>query len=269
MHDYVKGIHLVLPGKTVLIQRESDPVVTWRYMEEIGANELISDDDLFNAAVVSFGTFGIIHAFIIETEPIFRLVSQVKRRTLAESLDALYSLDLGSVGFDVTDPSGIPGHVEAMINPYADTTDAVSLRIMQKIPLSDDDIAQIKDTAESFVPEYSGKDLSLSLGTEFLRASQSDAFPEGILDGHQDDIDEDEKRELYGALNDFAILSMMLYGGLREREGYPLELYGDPVSTLTDHFLSSRQHHYNGALFPTWRYANGTAFDLGTPCKTL
>ena len=49
MHDAVRGIHLVLPGRTVFVQRESDPVVTRQYLSEIGADRLISDDNLFNA----------------------------------------------------------------------------------------------------------------------------------------------------------------------------------------------------------------------------
>ena len=41
-------------------------------MAKLGA-ELIRDDDIFNAAVVSFGTFGIIAAVALETAPIYQL----------------------------------------------------------------------------------------------------------------------------------------------------------------------------------------------------
>ena len=42
------------------------------FAAQIGA-ELIRDDDIFNAAVVSFGTFGIIAAVAVETAPIYQL----------------------------------------------------------------------------------------------------------------------------------------------------------------------------------------------------
>ncbi len=47
-------------------------MLTEEFAELIGA-ELIRDDDVFNAAVVSFGTFGIIAAVAVETAPIYQL----------------------------------------------------------------------------------------------------------------------------------------------------------------------------------------------------
>jgi FAD/FMN-containing dehydrogenase len=70
MQDTVKGIHLVLLNETVFLQRASDPVVTDLYRNEIGADRIWSDDDLFAASLVNFGTFGIIHGFLIITEPL-------------------------------------------------------------------------------------------------------------------------------------------------------------------------------------------------------
>ena len=42
------------------------------FVAKIGA-QLIRDDDIFTAAVVSFGAFGIIAAVAVETAPIFQL----------------------------------------------------------------------------------------------------------------------------------------------------------------------------------------------------
>jgi len=47
-------------------------VLSEEFAAKIGA-ELIRDDDIFNAAVVSFGTFGIIVAMAVETAPIYQL----------------------------------------------------------------------------------------------------------------------------------------------------------------------------------------------------
>ena len=52
--------------------RASKPVVNDAFVEQLGAR-LVRDDDIFHAAVVSFGTFGIIVAMAIETAPIYQL----------------------------------------------------------------------------------------------------------------------------------------------------------------------------------------------------
>ena len=51
------------------------PVASDDFVQWLGA-ELIRDDDMFNAAVVSFGSFGFIHGIMLETEPICLLAEQ-------------------------------------------------------------------------------------------------------------------------------------------------------------------------------------------------
>ncbi|MEA2495348.1 MAG: hypothetical protein QOJ29_3259, partial [Thermoleophilaceae bacterium] len=73
MPDFVAGLHIATgSGKTLWIERASKPVLNEEFASKIGA-ELIRDDDIFNAAVVSFGTFGIIAAMAVETAPIYQL----------------------------------------------------------------------------------------------------------------------------------------------------------------------------------------------------
>jgi hypothetical protein len=73
MPDFVAGLHLATGGgQTLWIERKSKPVVNDAFLARIGAR-LIRDDDIFNAAVVSFGTFGIIAAVAVETAPIYQL----------------------------------------------------------------------------------------------------------------------------------------------------------------------------------------------------
>lgn len=73
MPDFVVGIHLATgSGRTLWIEKASKPVLSEEFAVRIGA-ELIRDDDIFNAAVVSFGTFGIIAAVAVETAPIYQL----------------------------------------------------------------------------------------------------------------------------------------------------------------------------------------------------
>src|SRR3954471_3325168 len=73
MPDFVAGLHIATgSGKTLWIERASKPVLNAEFAGKIGA-ELVRDDDIFNAAVVSFGTFGIITAMAVETVPIYQL----------------------------------------------------------------------------------------------------------------------------------------------------------------------------------------------------
>ena len=73
MPDFVVGLHIATGGgRTLWIEKASKPVFNDDFATKIGA-DLIRDDDIFNAAVVSFGTFGIIAAMAIETAPIYQL----------------------------------------------------------------------------------------------------------------------------------------------------------------------------------------------------
>ncbi len=73
MPDFVAGLHIATgSGQTLWIERASRPVLNEEFAAKIGA-ELIRDDDIFNAALVSFGTFGIIAAMAVETDPIYQL----------------------------------------------------------------------------------------------------------------------------------------------------------------------------------------------------
>jgi FAD/FMN-containing dehydrogenase len=73
MPDWVVGLHIATgTGRTLWIERASKPVLNEEFVAKINA-ELIRDDDIFNAAVVSFGTFGIIAAVAVETVPIYQL----------------------------------------------------------------------------------------------------------------------------------------------------------------------------------------------------
>ena len=73
MPDFVVGLHIATgSGRTSWIERASKPVLNQDFATRIGA-DLIRDDEIFNAAVVSFGTFGIIAAVAVETAPIYQL----------------------------------------------------------------------------------------------------------------------------------------------------------------------------------------------------
>ena len=73
MQEMVVGLHLITgPNKHVYLERKSSPVMEPAFAQSMGA-EFIRDDTLFNATLVSLGSFGIIHGIMIETRELFLL----------------------------------------------------------------------------------------------------------------------------------------------------------------------------------------------------
>jgi hypothetical protein len=126
--DFVVGLHLVVgPDRHVWLERASYPVVSDGFIANLGA-EAIRDDDVFNAALVSFGSFGIIHGVMLESVPIFYLQKHREWRPLTPQLkDAMRTLDFSGIPLPGGDSD--PYHFEMVVNPYRDD-DEVFLRIV-------------------------------------------------------------------------------------------------------------------------------------------
>jgi hypothetical protein len=92
--EMVVGIHLIVgPSSQVYLERASYPVVTQKFTDELGA-KLVRDDALFNATLVSFGSFGIIRGLMIEARELFLLHLSRKFRPFDDALEqAITSLD--------------------------------------------------------------------------------------------------------------------------------------------------------------------------------
>jgi hypothetical protein len=136
MQDYVVGIHLIgAAGRHAWLERASRPIVTPAFAALLGA-QLVRDDALFNAAVVSVGSFGVVHAYMLEVEPAYLLEQYVKRIdfSLAMQLIAGGVVDLGPLGL----PPGNerPFHVEFVVDPYhrANGAGGVRARVMYRRP---------------------------------------------------------------------------------------------------------------------------------------
>ena len=118
LHDHIVAIHLVTtPERHVWIERKSRPVMSKAWVEtKLGAKLLRDNDDLFNAAVVSFGSFGIVEAVVIETAPRYRLETRPGQVALDEALwKAIGALDFSAHPF--FQPGGKPYFFQAVINP--------------------------------------------------------------------------------------------------------------------------------------------------------
>ena len=114
--DYVVGLHVIVsPTRHVLLQRASRPVVNQTFATRLGA-ELLTRDDLFNAALVGLGGCGIIHGALIETDDLFLLQMFRRRMPFDAALrTAITTLDFSGLALPKPDR---PFHFEVVINPY-------------------------------------------------------------------------------------------------------------------------------------------------------
>ena len=132
----VVGLHIILgPSRHIWLERASYPVVSDQFVQKLGT-ELIRNDKLFNAALVSFGSFGVIHAAMIETEPIYLLEAHRMKAPLDDGLrKAIRSLDFSEIS--TPDPGVRPYHFDVVINPY-DLDSGVFYTMMYKRAYRDD-----------------------------------------------------------------------------------------------------------------------------------
>lgn len=117
VQDYVVGIHLIVgPDRHVWLERKSAPVVAASLIQNL-ETELIQDDALFSAVLVSFGCFGFIHGVLLETEDLFLLETNMQRVPYNNDLkNAMQTLDFSKLPM----PGGTdrPFHFSVSINPY-------------------------------------------------------------------------------------------------------------------------------------------------------
>jgi hypothetical protein len=112
--DFVVGIQLVTGrGKSLWLERASYPVLNDQFVAKLSA-DMIRDDDVFEAAQVSFGSFGIIAAVAVETDPIYHLRFPPARKVTQDELGGTLS-ELAVVKNSDTEA---PYHYEFIFNPY-------------------------------------------------------------------------------------------------------------------------------------------------------
>ncbi|HKP56425.1 MAG TPA: FAD-binding protein [Polyangiales bacterium] len=117
IQESVLGLHMIAEGgKHYFIQRASRPAVSDEFCAFLGA-EPRNDDALFQAALVSFGSFGIIHGVLFEASPLYWLERHVKRVDYAAVREVLGTLDVTSL--QLPGGSALPFHLEIVLNPYA------------------------------------------------------------------------------------------------------------------------------------------------------
>ena len=118
VQDFIVGMHIIIgPGKHIWLERKSYPVVSDALIQKF-KTKLVADDELFNAALVSFGSFGFIHGVMIETEDIYLLKCYRKKIKLDDSFrHIMETLDFSNANF-VPFGNERPFHFQAVIDQY-------------------------------------------------------------------------------------------------------------------------------------------------------
>ncbi len=117
VQDYIVGMHIILsPDKHIWLERKSAPVISGDFIQMLHT-ELVQDDDLFNAALVSFGSFGIIHGVMIEADDLFLLECYLQRIPYDDKLKKIMeTLDFSTAELPCGNER--PFHFAVSINPY-------------------------------------------------------------------------------------------------------------------------------------------------------
>lgn len=145
VQDYIVGIHIIVSAtRHVWLQRQSAQVVSASFIQKLNT-VLLSDDDLFNAALVSFGSFGIIHGVIVETENLFLIETYRRRMPYDDTLKTLMqTLDFSTANLPCGNER--PFHFSVAINPY-DLKNGAYVSTFYKRPYRDDYIRAVPNDA--------------------------------------------------------------------------------------------------------------------------
>ncbi|GEO10821.1 FAD-binding protein [Segetibacter aerophilus] len=111
--DFVVAIQVCVGAeKPIWIERADYRVMNDVFIEKVNS-KLLPDTNIFNSALVSFGAFGIITAYAIETEKIYHM-----------KFPKIQEINLSKVTALFRDPSYYANirHLEMVFNPYEDDT---------------------------------------------------------------------------------------------------------------------------------------------------
>jgi hypothetical protein len=114
LESQVVGIQLLSATRNLWIERASAPAMTDSFAARLGAT-LIRDDNLFEAAIVSLGSLGIVHSVMICSTGRYLLNSSLRRIRYGQIKTALNTLDFRGSG--IPDESRRPYFFQAIVDP--------------------------------------------------------------------------------------------------------------------------------------------------------
>lgn len=240
MQDFIKAIHLVAEGgKHYLIQRRSDPVASKQFSTWLGATHVL-DDALFDAVLVGFGSFGLIHGFLFFAEPLYVLERRVFRRDYPQVIIAMTSMSVAGLGLTRSD---MPFHFEIDLNPYrlAYGEGGAFVRVMYKRPL--------KKSEPLPRPPRPPGGLQTTEDLVSLAGAVSDAIPAAIPHLLQNELEEAfapiDAAPIVGTPGQIFGDSVRTNGGTSIEVGVPLSHVGPAVAIVTQ---VCREHPFGAPL---------------------
>lgn len=251
MQDYIAGIHLVSEGgRHYFIQKRSRPLASARFSAWLGAKHVL-DDALFDAALVGFGSFGIVHGYLFEAEPLFVLEKTVLRRDYADVIVPMTTLDVSGLKLP---RSEAPFHFEVVLNPYrlARGEGGALVRVMYK--------RRLKSTEP--IPDAQRPPGSLQTTEDLvsIAGAVSDTVPElipALLQSELEDAVAPTKKPIIRTPGQMFSDSMRTNGGTSMEVGVPLDRVGEAVGAI----LSVCQSFTFGAPLAL-RYVKGSGAQL-------
>ncbi|MFT7033200.1 MAG: hypothetical protein ACJA2S_001703 [Cyclobacteriaceae bacterium] len=164
IHDSVVGLNLIIgpdPDDIVYIERQSQPALNDDFINQLNSR-VIRNDGLFNAALVSLGSFGFIHGVVVETEDRYLLKRYTKKISKEHALELAETMNFQDASFkiptelDSTGKGLRPYHYKLYINPFNDKEDYVTEIIYKKPYRSDypNPIPRIKTAIYKDLPTW-------------------------------------------------------------------------------------------------------------------
>jgi len=145
--EMVVGMHVITgPDRHIYVERASRRVTSELFQQKLGA-EVIIDDELFNAILVSFGSFGVIHGVLVEVEDKFLLEQKMQRVPFDNAMmEAITKMDFSKIQHHLkytwNDPDRHLYHFELAVNPHDFEFDnpekGVYMRSMFKVAYRED-----------------------------------------------------------------------------------------------------------------------------------
>ena len=134
--DFVVGMHIIVSAdRHIWLERKNYPVASDTLIQRLNATPVRSDE-LFDAALVSFGSFGFIHGVMIETEPIYLLECYRQRLKYTDMLQhQMNTLDFTGAT-NLPHGSERPFHFQVVVNQF-DMDGGTYSTIMYKRPYRD------------------------------------------------------------------------------------------------------------------------------------
>jgi len=176
VQDHIVGINLIIgpgPNDIVYLERHTKPGLNDTFAQRI-KSRIIRNDGLFNAVLVSMGSFGFIHGVVLEAEDRYLLKRYVRKIDKNLALKLAETMDFKNSSFKIqgetdSNDKGIrPYHYKIFVNPYTDENKYV-VEVMYK-----------KQFKEPYPDPFDTIDQSLYRDVIHLLISISRKFPKSI-----------------------------------------------------------------------------------------